>query len=272
MKRILVPVDFSKEAENAAQVAVSIAKKSNGCIYLLHMLELPEITENYNFSGQAEPLFFMNMAKKRFDSFLKLPFLKGIEVHTKILFYKAFDGIKDEAKSLNIDLIIMGSKGATGLKEVFIGSNTEKVVRCADVPVLVIKEPLVNFTLNNMVFASDFNSIGKKTFQKVLDFARFFNAKIYLLYVNTIHNFETTEDSLSNIHNYINGFDLNNYTITIYNANSVEQGILTFSKSVNADAISLNTNGRSGLSQLFNGSIGVEITNHAMAPVVTFKL
>ena len=66
MKRILVPVDFSKEAENAARVAVRIAKKSKGVLFLLHMLELPEITENYTFTGQSEPLFFFKLAKKHF--------------------------------------------------------------------------------------------------------------------------------------------------------------------------------------------------------------
>ena len=188
------------------------------------------------------------------------------------MFYKAFEGIKDESKALNIDLIVMGSKGVTGLKEIFIGSNTEKVVRCADIPVLVIKEPLKNFTINHLVFASNFTSAGRKTFQKVLDFAHFFNAKIHFLYVNTIHNFETTAVSLDNINHFIEGFDVPNYTISIYNANSIEKGILSYSKSIKADAIALNTSGRSGLSQLFNGSIGVEIANHAIAPVVTFKL
>lgn len=275
MKRILVPIDFSKEAENASRVAVSIAKKCDGTVYFLHMLDLPiEFTEPTEFmiSNQIDPTFFMDMAKKRFQTFLKLPFLKSAKVQTKILYYKAFNGIRDEAKALNIDLIVMGSKGATGIEEIIIGSNTEKVVRSADIPVLVVKELHKKFTLKKLIFASDFALIGKKSFQKVIDFANFFDARIYLLYVNTIHNFETTEDINQHIKDYIKGFIFYNYLITIYNANSVEKGILDFSKSVDADAIALNTSGRSGLSKLFNGSIATEIANHAMLPVVTFKL
>jgi len=271
MKRILVPVDFSEEAENAAQVAVNIAKKSNGEVFLLHMLELPESTEFMLFS-QIEPMFFMDLAKKRFETFLKLPFFKNVSVHTKILYFRAFNGIKDEAKNLNIDLIVMGSKGVSGLSEVVIGSNTEKVVRHCEVPVLVIKESHKKFNIKQLVFASNFSSTGIKSFQKVLDFSNFFKVKIHLLYVNTIQNFETTENSLKNIDNFIKGFELNNYTITIYNAQSVEKGILSFSKSINADIIAINTSGRSGLFKLFNGSIASEIANHAMLPVVTFKL
>jgi len=271
MKRILVPVDFSKEAENAAQVAVNIAKKSNGEVFLLHMLELPESTE-FMLYNQVEPKFFMDLAKKQFETFLKLPFFKSVKVHTKILFYKAYNGIRDEAKALNIDLIVMGSKGISGFTEVIIGSNTEKVVRCSDVPVLVIKEPYKKFSIKHLVFASDFSPYGKNTFQKVIDFCEFFNAEIHLLYVNSIHNFEKTEDSLKNINNFISGFNFKNYTVTIYNDFSIERGIINYSKSIKADAIALNTSGRSGLSKLFNGSIASEIANHALLPVVTFKI
>lgn len=271
MKRILVPVDFSKESENAAQVAVNIVKKCDGTLYLLHMLELPETTE-FMISNQIEPTFFMDMATKRFKTFLELPFLKSVNVKTNILFYKAFNGIQDEAKALKIDLIVMGSKGVSGIEEIIIGSNTEKVVRNAEVPVLVIKESSKNFNIKHMVFASDFALTGRKSFQKVIDFANFFEARIHLLYVNTIHNFETTEESNAHIQAYIKGFNFYNYLITIYNANSVEKGILDFSKSIKADLIALNTSGRGGLSKLFNGSIAAEIANHAMLPVVTFKL
>jgi len=271
MKRILVPVDFSKEAENAAQVAISIAKKSGGEVFLLHMLELPETTE-FMLTSRLEPMFFIDLAKKHFSEFLKLPIFKSVKVHTKILHYRVFNGIKDEVKALNIDLIVMGTRGSTGLAEIIIGSNTEKVVRCSNVPVLVIKEPHKNFNIKQLVFASDFSLIGQKSFKKVIDFCNFFGAEIHLLFVNTVYNFEKTEDTLININKFINGYELSNYTVTIYNDTSVERGIISYSKSINADAIALNTTGQSGLSKLFNGSIASELANHAMLPVVTFKI
>ncbi len=222
--------------------------------------------------NQIDPTFFMDMAKKRFETFLKLFLLKSVEVHTKILYHKTLNGIQDEVKDLNIDLIVMGSKGTSGLAEAIIGSNTEKVVRSVDIPVLVVKELHKNFEIKHLVFASDFDPIGRKSFLKVIDFAKFFDARIHLLYVNTVHNFKTTNESNKLIQDFIKGIRFYNYLITIYNARSVERGILDFSKSINADAIALNTSGKSGLSKLFNGSIASEITNHAMLPVVTFKL
>jgi len=276
MKRILVPVDFSKEAECAAKVAAKIANKTGSEIYLIHMLELPVNTidpaELTSIRSEPQIIYFMKMAHKKFDAFKKLPFLKGIKIIESIQFHHAFTGIINESEKNNIDLIVMGSQGASGLQEMFIGSNTEKVVRRSKIPVLVVKKGKENFKIKDIVFASDFSSECKKTFQKVLDFAKVFDAKIHLLYVNTIHNFNTTKAIEKKIKAFIKGFDLGEYTRRIYNDISIEKGILSYSRDIDADLIALNTHGRSGLSQLFNGSIGQELANHALRPVITFKI
>ena len=276
MKRILVPVDFSKEAEAAARVAASIARKTNSEIFLLHMLELPVTTidpaEMNTISSEPQIIYFMKLAHKKFETFKKLPFFKDLRVVETVQFQHAFSGIIDESKRNNIDLIVMGSQGASGLQEMFIGSNTEKVVRKSNIPVLVIKKNIKDFDVKNMIFASDFNKESKTTFQRVIDFANLFDARIHLLYINTIHNFNTSENIEKRIKAFMNDFDFNNYTTNIYNDISIEKGILSFGRNINADVIALNTHGRSGLSQLFNGSVGQELANHALRPVITFKI
>jgi K+-sensing histidine kinase KdpD len=166
----------------------------------------------------------------------------------------------------------MGSQGASGLQEMFIGSNTEKVVRRSKIPVLVIKKEVDKFEVNDMIFASDFNKESKTTFQRVANFAKLFDAKIHLLYINTIHNFNTTKNIEKRIADFMDDFDFSNYTTMIYNDISIEKGILSYARDIDADLIALNTHGRSGLSQLFNGSIGQELANHALRPVITFKI
>ncbi|MFD1314294.1 universal stress protein [Namhaeicola litoreus] len=276
MKRILVPVDFSKEAEYAAKVAASIARKTDSEIILLHMLELPvniiDPAEISSINTGPQALFYMKQAHEKFDNFIQKPFFKGIKVVESIQFSMAFAGIIDESKKHNIDLIVMGSQGASGLQEMFIGSNTEKVVRRSTVPVLVVKSNGVEFNIKNIVFASDFKEESKKTFPKVMEFANLFGAKFHFLYVNTIHNFNTTKAIEERMHNFIKDFELKDFKTIIYNDISIENGILSYSNDVKADLIALNTHGRSGLSQLFNGSIGAELTNHALRPVITFKL
>lgn len=276
MKRILVPVDFSKEAESAARVAASIAKKTGSEIFLVHMLELPVTTidpaEMNTISSEPQIIYFMKLAHEKFDKFKKLPFFKGLTVVETIQFQHAFSGIINESEKNKIDLIVMGSQGASGLQEMFIGSNTEKVVRRSKIPVLVIKKDVEELDVKDLIFASDFNKESKSTFQRVINFANLFEAKIHLLYINTIHNFNTTKNIESRIENFMKDFDYSNYTKNIYNDISIEKGILSFARDIDADLIALNTHGRSGLSQLFNGSIGQELANHALRPVITFKI
>ncbi|WKK66288.1 universal stress protein [Lutimonas zeaxanthinifaciens] len=276
MKRILVPVDFSKEAESAAKIAASIARKTDSEIFLVHMLELPVTTidpaEMNSISSEPQIIYFMKLAHEKFEKFKQLPFFKGLRVVETIQFQHAFSGIINESEKNKIDLIVMGSQGASGLQEMFIGSNTEKVVRRSKVPVLVIKEGIDKFEVSDMIFASDFNKESKSTFHRVVEFANLFGAKIHLLYINTIHNFNTTKNIEKKMAQFMDDFDFNNYSTKIYNDISIEKGILSYARDIDADLIALNTHGRSGLSRLFNGSIGQELANHALRPVITFRL
>jgi len=275
MKHILVPIDFSEQAECAARVAAKIAKKNDSDISLLHMLEMPQgVVDAMSGGDNSTPasLFFMKKVHERFDELKKSNFFKGINVNESVLFHKTFDGVIEESKKQNIDLIVMGSSGSSGIKEILIGSNTEKIVRHSEVPVLVVKKGSSNLEINKIVFASDFGAESKKKFQNVLDFANKFDAKLHLVYVNTPYKFKSTKIISSTMNNFINDFDIKNYDTYIYNETSVEKGILSYADEVNADLIALNTHGRSSLSSFFNPSIGQDIANHALKPIITFKI
>jgi nucleotide-binding universal stress UspA family protein len=275
MKRILVPVDFSQEARCAAKMAAIIAKNTKSDIYLLHMLDLPEsIIDMADGSDNSSPasILFMEKVHERFDELKNESFFDGIKVIETVQFQKTFDGVIEESEKLNADLIVMGSSGATGLKEIIVGSNTEKVVRHSKVPVLVVKRGTQDFSINDIVFASDFSEESKNKFQDVIDFANVFKANLHLLYINTSHRFNTTKYLKNKIDDFINDFNFKKFTTTIYNDISIEKGILNYANDINADIIALNTHGRSGLSKFFNGSIGQELANHAIKPVITFKI
>ena len=283
MKKILVPTDFSIYAESALRVAASLAKKHNGEIYLLHMLGLPmdlmsdsdTVPDSFgggSAGGPPEAMFFMKMAHKRFQEVLSSDFLEGITVHETIQNYRVFEGIIDAAHKNDVDLIVMGSQGASGAKEMIIGSNTEKVVRTSDVPVLVIKKEDETFDINDMVIPCEFTDEYKDSFMKSIAFANDINAKTHLLMVNTPNKFTTTAEAEERMNNFIQGTDLKNYTLNIYNDISIEKGILNFSNTVKADIIAMSTHGRKGLSHFFNGSLSEDLVNHAKRPVITFKM
>ncbi|MFT4849088.1 MAG: nucleotide-binding universal stress UspA family protein [Polaribacter sp.] len=273
MKKILVPTDFSPQAENALKVAAQLALKHDSEIYLLHSLEIPlSIGGSSDNSSLPESLFFIKLAEKNFSEILEKPYLNEINVHQAIGHDEIYNDIKATVDDNNIDLIIMGSHGASGFKEMFIGSNTEKVVRTSSIPVLVIKNEHEVFEINDFVFASDFTEECRWSFNEAQKFAESIGAKMHLLFVNTPREFQTTAQANETISNFIKNAEADNFTINIYNDTSIEKGILQFAKDINAQLIGMSTHGRKGLSHFFNGSVSEDLVNHANMPVITFKI
>lgn len=274
MKKILVPTDFSEQAENALKVAAEIARNNNSEIYLLHMLEFPlQGVDAYGSSSDLpEAVFFIKMAQQQFENVMAQDYLKDLNVYQTVKSDISFTEIKDTCTEFGIDLIVMGSHGANGLREVFIGSNAEKVVRSSKVPVLVIKNTYENFFIDNFVFASDFKNDSKETYKQAVKFAKAFEATIHLLMVNTPNNFTTTTAAKARINEFTKDEVYFPISVNIYNDESVEQGILNFSKEIDADLIGISTHGRQGIAHFFNGSISEDIVNHANRPVITFKI
>lgn len=274
MKKLLVPTDFSVTADNALNVAVQLARKHDSDIYLLHILEIPlqQVDALSSYSELPEAIFFMKLAQKRFDEVLNRKEYEDVRLHQVIKFNQTFTGVIDACEDYDIDLIIMGSHGASGFKEMFIGSNTEKVVRTSNVPVLVIKHEHEDFEVTNFVFASDFKSNSLKPFNKAVSIANVFNAKIHLVMINTPNQFITSIEANKRIQAFMQEFVFTNYTFTLFNDESIEKGILNFAHEVNADLIGISTHGRKGIAHFLNGSISEDLVNHAQRPVITFKI
>ncbi len=271
--KILVPTDFSEKAEQALKVAAKLCRKYNAKLYVLHMLELPmHLATNEPQSELPEAIFFMKLAHQRFEKLMDQPYLKDLETVETVETHETYQGVVDAVKKYDIDLVVMGSSGATGLAEIFIGSNTEKVVRNSEVPVLVVKRDMPDFDINTFVFASDFEEEGKNAFVKALKFVNSFDASLHLLYVNTPNNFTSTHEAAARMKKFINDFDFEDLTVNIYNDDTVEHGIINFSKSIEADCIGISTHGRKGLAHFFNGSLSEDLVNHAARPVITFKM
>lgn len=273
MKRILVPTDFSNQAENALKVAAHIARKNNSSIYLEHSLDLPShINDSGRSNAKPESLYFIRLAEQKFEPLLKRPYLADLEIHEAIGHGEIYDDIKETVKQKDIDLVVMGSHGLSGFKEMFIGSNTEKVVRTSDIPVLVIKNEHSHFEIRDFVFATDFSEECKKPFLKAIELAKAMDAKIHLLYINTPNEFKTSAEANKMMRSFMKGVDLENYSFNVYNDTSVEKGILGFAREQQAQLIGMSTHGRKGLAHFFNGSISEDLVNHANMPVITFKI
>ncbi len=141
IKSILIPTDFSELSENALKVGISIAKRQNAEIKLVHVLDrfayLPP-TEVYMPGDWLTP-DIMLMLEERIRKFSDQFFIdSNIKVTCKVLAGHPSERICWVAYTENIDLIVMGTHGISGLREFFIGSEAYSVVKNAPCPVLTI--------------------------------------------------------------------------------------------------------------------------------------
>ncbi len=274
MKKILVPTDFSDQALYAFEAAASIARKSNAELHLYHVIEVPdypEITDiiAYRTLGSTDVL---EEIEKKLAQTADCDQCSDIEVTYSVDFDTPYEKISRKAADGQFDLIVTGSHGRQGLNKILVGSTAEKVIQHAPCLVLTIKEPVSYFSPSNIVFGSNFYGEIAEGFSALQDFADLYDATLHLLKVNTRSHFETSRYSRELMESFAEEQKLSNYTINIYNDDSEEEGILHFSRDMQADLICVPTHGKTGLSHLIGGSIAESVSEHAYRPVLTYKI
>ncbi|MEP5340472.1 MAG: universal stress protein [Algibacter sp.] len=277
MKKIIVPIDFSEHSEYALKTAVKLAKKNNAEILVLHMLEMSETILSVSGGDQnSKALFFIKLIEQKLEKFIAKDYLKGVKVSGVIKHFKVFSEVNDIALQHHADLIVMGSHGSSGFKEYFVGSNTERVVRHSDIPVLVVKTDLGNIDFGVVTFACDFSEESIKPYLNATKMFKKTGAKMYLVYVNLPNNsFKSTIEIERKVVNFFTKADghLDKMEDVHYVSDyTPEDGILNFSNKIGADIIAIPTHGRKGLSHLLEGSVGEDVANHSSLPVITFKI
>jgi nucleotide-binding universal stress UspA family protein len=277
MKKIIVPIDFSEQSEYALRTAAKLAKKNKSEILAIHMLEMSEVfLTQTDTEQQQKAVFFLKLVEKKFKSFLEKEYLKNIKVTPIVKHFKVFSELNDVAKEHDADLIIMGSHGTSGVKEFFIGSNTERVVRYSDVPVLVVKNDISNTDFGTVVFVTNFEETCVKPYLNATKMFDKLGTKLMLLYVNLPNElFRSSVEIEKKIADFLMKADgnLDKMNDVAYQADySVEQGVINYSNKVGADLIAIPTHGRKGISHFFAGSIGEDLVNHSSLPVITFKI
>lgn len=274
MKKILVPTDFSEQAGIALKAAAGIARKSNAEIILLHIIDLPQETMDMIKPGYDLPeiMLFKEGAEARLSQTSLSEELNGLTVSQILILGRTFNEVIQVAKTNDIDLIVMGSHGASGFKEFFIGSNTEKVIRMSEVPVLAIKGNNTDIKFDKVVFAHDFTEEATPGFEKIINFLKANGATPHFLMVNTPNSFKPTHIAEELAHNFLKQYDLDTYKFSIYNDLDIEKGILNFAERANADLVAMGTHGRKGFARFLNGSISEDLVNHSPRSIITFKL
>jgi len=142
MQTILVPTDFSPHSERAVALALELAKLAGGSIHLLHCYQLhPGGVSPYGIS--APPEFDAKIREAAAESLQAVErqlAAEGIPVTTHITPSYPSEAVSELAEEIGADLIVMGTRGSTGLQHILLGSVAERTLRQAPCPVLTVKD------------------------------------------------------------------------------------------------------------------------------------
>lgn len=276
MKNILVPTDFSENCNKAAELGIKLAKLYNSEIHFFHLMKTPvdwvklDLQKEMQYPETVKQIGSAKAALRELD---KKAEREGLKSRTFLEFDGGQANILKHSGHFHHDFIVTGSSGTQGGVRELLGSNVEKIVRRADVPVIVVKHQEVSFPFKDIVFVSDFSEDVSEAFKHVISIAEKCGAHIHLLRVNTETDFNSIDQGLNPIKEFLKKLpDLDKFSMNVYNEPDVETGINNFLKYKDADLIAMCTNGRTGFLSLFSKSIAEGVTNRSELPVMTIKV
>lgn len=271
MKKILVPTDFSDCARRAEAIALDIASRANAEIHYMHIIhtplewrDLPLEKENLYPETKAQ----IAQARSALAELTYNADKKGLISKSHLVYDRGREEVMAIVRQYGIELIVMGSYGADGFKEL-LGSNAQMMVRYAPVPVLVVKGDKTSFS--HMVFASDFEAVPVSSGKVVSEFAELLKARITLLYVNTPYNFRETDEVMADMEAFKEATGLLKCDCDIYCALNAERGIEKYLSQTGADLVVLASVAKSNLLKLITSSLSENLVNHIQVPVLSIK-
>lgn len=281
MKKILVPVDFSDASIGALQVAGHLALSIGAEISLLYVNEMvlyvlpvseyaygAAVIDMDNYNEQA-----LNKLQEIKSRYFHKPEFNGLHAKSIVKEGSFVSIVKEMVDEEGYNLIVMGTLGASGWKEAFIGSNTERVIRYASCPVWVIPEGIEKLNLKKILVASTLKTNQKNMFTTVKELQEWFDFEVEILYMNnplhamTPESIETEKNYLMQ-HAGLKQVKLHSIDPTIDEGVS----ILNYARQIKANLIVMGTHQRKGLSHLMFGSITEDAANHTHIPVLSIPI
>lgn len=192
MKQILIPTDFSDNAQNAIKYAVSFFSDTPAIFFLMHVSLVEKFDQEecyYKFSDDSlqekivyDPIRMLESELSKLKKQSKNKQHGFYSIHENVQFIEA---IRKQVETKGIDFIVMGTKGASKLKGDRVGTNTGNVITKVKCPVLVIPEKAKYKPLKNIVFPTDFNMFYKNRVLNTLsDILLIKQAKLSVVYIS----------------------------------------------------------------------------------------
>lgn len=250
MKKILVPTDFSKHADDALAFAIGIANRFGSQITLFHTFKVRRtaamlVSLDRYVKGDADEELAACLEKN------KAQLMNGATIEGQVVKADAVEAIANKADQQGYDLIVMGTQGASGLAEVFMGSTTNGVIRQCKTPVLAIPEGCQFRPFRSIVLAMDSKEIQSDGLLKTLVSL----VKVYDARLSVYHKVEGTDDQgvdavlsywLEGIE-YAHHFD--------FSSENVNESISSFMDEYEGDLLCMIRHKRGFLASLFHHSV-----------------
>ncbi|MCE3006726.1 MAG: universal stress protein [Bacteroidetes bacterium] len=276
---IAIPVDFSESSLNAFKYACDLARRHGSRVHLVHVYE----RSYYSVAGSAGGITYAIDATEndhmrthithQMKELTQRPEAKGIHFYSKLIADIPVWRFYEELEGTQIDLIVMGTRGVTGLLHGgLVGTNTERVIRHSHIPVLSVPEGAGFTDTKVILFATDFKDPLDDVYPKVVDLARLKGAAIKIGVINTQNNFSTSRKAYEAYEELKGKYPYERVELVVHNDHSVEEGIQDLVHLVNADLLAMLTHGRTGIGHLLKGSIAEDLSSTLATPLFTLRL
>jgi len=276
IKKILVPVDFTETSETVISKATTLAKLLKADLLLLHVVAY----NGYGFSILPEASALPTIAEIEKAVSAKMDEMQasirkkyGITPEVYVSTGNIDSEVIDFSKNKKIDLIIMGTHGASGYKEMFIGSNSQRVVTLSDVPVLTMQKDTGKLGFENILLPIDNSVHSREKVVLATAIAKQFGAKIHILGLagstdkTDLNKFKIKVES---VEKYITSAKLP-YKTTITEKSNLAGLAMEYAEENKCDLIIINTGHESKITGIFLGAFAQQIVNHSKIPVLSMK-
>jgi len=282
MKKILVPTDFSQYSKNALYVAADLARHTGAAIELLHVnlvavysVPFSEYSAGVNFVAEDDT--YDASAAKVLEELktevLAMPAYADLDITTRVEEGYLHTCLRSIANEDEVDLIIMGTRGSSGIAEFLVGSNTEKVIRTAPCPVLAVPEHIKNFSLKMVLLPSTLKSDQGSVFHYLAQWEKIFHFHVKVLYLNNPSGLATDGSAEAQKNRLAEAAGLKKTDVIITSGTFFEENAILVAADVcDADMIVMATHQRQGLSHFLFGSITEDTVNHTHIPILAVPI
>jgi nucleotide-binding universal stress UspA family protein len=272
--KVLIPTDFSVQAEYAYLLVKRLEEKLPMEVHFLHILNVPDtvsMDENGNIQtcGEIDVKYVEKQRDIAVRQMLALQNQYGPEIKTHIRMGKTTDGILDFSEKEKVDLIVMGTKGAWGIKEKLSGTETQMIARKSRIPLLSMMCDRSDLKIENVLLVHDFQKPEVLDLKLLKMLTQAFGCRLHLLQISTGKSLAQKEEFEVNAKNFAEMNGISNYESHLVSDIDVENGVIHFNQMMNMDIICIGTHGKS---RLLHQSATEKLINHLFKPIISFHI